>query len=196
METLIVLLVLATILYFLVSLVRPLPPFKTRKQTLGLGIPILLVLMAAGGYQMEALKEQELERLKTDDPAAYQAEMDRRAVEQQAYEDRLARERAEKAAKEHAEEEAKRQKELCSDDIQAFLAAKEFMKKRLKAPSTADFPFLTDGSTITKLDCGHFSVQSFVDAQNSYGAMIRTNYEMVLRHSGGGNWTLENFQMR
>ena len=191
MQTLLSLLFIALAAYLLVSLIRPLPPFRSRKQTLGFGLPLLLLVAGFGGYQMQIAEEEAFQRLKTEDPAAYQAELERRAAEKVALDAQAARSVAERDAKKKAEEEAERQKELCSDDIQAFLAAKEFMKQRLKSPSTADFPFLRDGSQITTLECGHFKVRSFVDAQNSFGAMIRTNYEAVLRHSGGGNWTLE-----
>lgn len=67
----------------------------------------------------------------------------------------------------------------------AYTMAREFVKKRLKAPSTAKWPGLMDGrGTIQRLDQNTYSVRSWVDSQNGFGAQIRTNYFAVLREEG------------
>lgn len=55
-----------------------------------------------------------------------------------------------------------------------YVFSQELVKDELKSPSTAKFPrydksfFTTDSKTVT--------VSAYVDAQNSLGATVRTNY--------------------
>ena len=56
---------------------------------------------------------------------------------------------------------------------EVIVFCKEVVKRGLKAPSTAKFPFLPN--TI-RVDPDTYEVNSYVDAQNGFGAMIRTNY--------------------
>jgi hypothetical protein len=78
-----------------------------------------------------------------------------------------------------------------SDKIGAFVMSQQFLKDRLKAPSTAKFP-LYDAACVTDLGDGRYKVTSYVDAQNSFGAMLRTRYVCVLRKSTDGDqWNLE-----
>ena len=57
---------------------------------------------------------------------------------------------------------------------------------RLKAPSTAKFPgsteyFIKFVRYSKDYDSMTYKVNSYVDAQNSFGAVIRSNYEVVLQ---------------
>jgi hypothetical protein len=57
-----------------------------------------------------------------------------------------------------------------------------FVKDRLMTPSTAKFPSVYSADTKTdKLSLGHYRVRSYVDAQNSFGAQIRTPYVCEVR---------------
>lgn len=67
--------------------------------------------------------------------------------------------------------------------------AKDAVKANLKAPSTAKFPgtvLQSDewkfGATFKGTNEGYvlYQVQSYVDAQNSFGAMIRSNFNVVI----------------
>ena len=70
-----------------------------------------------------------------------------------------------------------------------------FVKKNLKAPSTADFPVFRE-TAVDDLGGGRFRVTSYVDAQNSFGAQIRTNYTCVVKgEEDSTNWTLESIDM-
>ena len=72
-------------------------------------------------------------------------------------------------------------KDNCFDDtgakIGAFVASQHFVERELRSPSTADFPnYSSEGvSVIFKREC-HFSVIGYVDAQNGFGATIRSLY--------------------
>lgn len=71
--------------------------------------------------------------------------------------------------REIAEEKAK------SNSLEAWVCAKMEIEKYLKAPKTADFD--SSGLSKTKpLGDNKYIVSSYVDSQNSFGAMLRTNF--------------------
>lgn len=65
-----------------------------------------------------------------------------------------------------------------TDDEKAFawVAAKKAVKDVLKAPSTAKFPFSYGQEYIMKSRDNEFKIKSYVEAQNSFGAMVKTNF--------------------
>ena len=81
---------------------------------------------------------------------------------------------------------------------QAHIICQNFVKTRLKAPSTADFAMFDYAAQA--LPNRAFRVKSYVDSQNSFGAQIRTNYTCQVRYKAGNwadsnNWELENLQI-
>lgn len=87
------------------------------------------------------------------------------------------------------EREAQRR---CESPDAAYQMAQRFVKKRLKAPSTADFPsLLSDDVTVGYLgDCTH-EVAAHVDAQNGFGAQVRRAfYAKIQNEQGTANWRL------
>lgn len=88
------------------------------------------------------------------------------------------------------------EKDRCDDTIGAFVMSQSFVKDALKAPSTATFPYSSsDGVTITKADNCSFVVKAYVDAQNSFGAKLRTNYAIKMRRGDGDTWYGSNLMM-
>lgn len=81
------------------------------------------------------------------------------------------------------------------DKMSAFVMSQLFVKKQLKAPSTADFPTYNE-SFVTDLGGGKFRVSAYVDAQNSFGAQVRSNFTCVLKSSDGDTWNLESINIR
>jgi len=69
--------------------------------------------------------------------------------------------------------------------VGARVAAKLFVKDRLKAPSTARFGTLT----ATESYDGSYLVSGYVDSQNSFGAMIRTYFSCTVEYDDG-KWKL------
>lgn len=66
---------------------------------------------------------------------------------------------------------------------QAFRDAKKGIKKMLKSPSSAKFANEFDDETKYKINSdGSIIIQSYVDSQNSFGAMIRTHYRCTVRN--------------
>jgi len=58
-----------------------------------------------------------------------------------------------------------------------------YVENMLKSPSTADFPS-SSSSNIRDLGNNIFEVNSYVDAQNSFGAVIRTNWYCKIQYIG------------
>lgn len=90
----------------------------------------------------------------------------------------------------NAESKAREQRTCNDDPIGAFVMAQDFVKKMLKAPSTADFPIGTSDSTIIPLGNCIYQVESYVDSQNSFGAKIRSQYTASVKYLGEGRWSL------
>lgn len=86
----------------------------------------------------------------------------------------------------------------CNDTTMAFVMSQTFVKRQLKAPSTAEFPWITDDqvSISTKPDCV-FRVVGWVDAQNGFGAQIRSRYVVDLKYLGDetGSWRMINVRI-
>lgn len=63
----------------------------------------------------------------------------------------------------------------CANTTMAFVMSQGFVKRNLKAPSTAEFPWYTDDQVAVSIkpNCG-FRVVAWVDAQNGFGAQIRS----------------------
>ncbi len=82
------------------------------------------------------------------------------------------------------------------NEIDAWVATKQFVRKSLKAPSTADFGSLFGESQDPKTACRAHGNQmwrcsGWVDSQNSFGAMIRTRFVAVVKTTGNDTWSLE-----
>lgn len=77
------------------------------------------------------------------------------------------------------------------DATSAFTMCKQFAGDRLRAPSTADWPCCSDDFT-THLGDGRYRVQTYVDAQNAFGAQIRTDVMCEVRWVSGDRWRLDN----
>lgn len=86
--------------------------------------------------------------------------------------------------------------------IRASIMCENIVESQLKSPSTAEFADYNEQRIWTlekesgKYDAA-FRVRSYVDAQNSFGALIRTYYTCDISYNGGvwtdiRNWTLLN----
>lgn len=85
--------------------------------------------------------------------------------------------------------EIEKQKRV-AEYMEAVDAAKQFVVAGLKTPTTAKFPSIMD-FTAGKGTDGNWRVIGFVDAQNSFGAMIRTRFVCVLSKHGGKWWLVK-----
>lgn len=86
----------------------------------------------------------------------------------------------------------------------ACYMAQKFVGDRLKAPSTADFESCSRAKVVptTKGEPGTcYTVVSYVDSQNSFGAKLRSEFVAVVRYDGQDkmtrnyNWELISLSM-
>lgn len=74
----------------------------------------------------------------------------------------------------------------------AFCIAKEFVSGRLKSPKSAEFKGIFDDweSDVERMGRDVFCVKSWVDSQNSFGAMVRARFMCSVQRVEGGTWHL------
>jgi hypothetical protein len=82
-----------------------------------------------------------------------------------------------------------------SESIMALIKARRFVTDNLKAPATAKFDDCILQTCVTPLGMNRYSVSSYVDAQNSYGALIRTRWVAVVRQECD-TWYLESLKFQ
>lgn len=120
---------------------------------------------------------------------------DERAAHDQKIEDEKLRVAAEKAAAEKAEADKKALAEANRDrSSEAFVYCRRYVERSLKAPSTADFPWSPDRTFI--LPDQTYVVKSYVDAQNGFGAMIRSQWHCKIKFMGGETMNVDNWQLK
>ncbi|MDO6426196.1 hypothetical protein Q4489_04190 [Thalassotalea sp. 1_MG-2023] len=101
----------------------------------------------------------------------------------------------EKQEKEKAEIAADRERQ-CQEKIAPYLQAEIYVKYQLKSPATADFPSFNKKRVEYLGDCTH-RVRSYVDSQNSFGAIVRTQYLVELkRGETQHDWELIDLQFQ
>jgi len=75
------------------------------------------------------------------------------------------------------------------DAAAAWAVTKQFVKKQLKAPATAEFPCCYDDFT-TDLGGGRLEIVSYVDSENSFGALVRTTFAGEVQWVEGDTYRL------
>ncbi len=74
----------------------------------------------------------------------------------------------------------------------AWNIAQDFVKDRLASPGSAKWPsFWERDEHVTALGDKRYRVRSWVDSQNGFGALIRTQYTAVVVDAGFDKWELE-----
>ncbi|WP_177344932.1 zinc ribbon domain-containing protein [Pseudomonas sp. PA15(2017)] len=80
----------------------------------------------------------------------------------------------------------------CSDTL-AHVMATNFVKRQLKSPTSAKFPYTSDRDvSITKISDCRYQIHSYVDSQNGFGAMIRSRFSVIMDGlPDGKSWRAE-----
>ena len=77
------------------------------------------------------------------------------------------------------------------DTLGARTAARMFVRDRLKSPGSAKFGTIS----ATSLGSNRYSFSGYVDAQNSFGAEIRTHFSGIVRLHENKTWILESLSL-
>jgi len=77
-------------------------------------------------------------------------------------------------------------------DSQAQMVAQVFVRQELKSPRSADFSFDCN----VKLNNNTYTVTGYVDAQNSFGGMMREYYCCEITYKGGDENDMQNWRVR
>lgn len=108
------------------------------------------------------------------------------------------RDKAAAQAKADAEDAAKKLEAEKNKDrsIMAAIICSNLVEKSLKSPKSADFPFgKAEGGTQRFAD-QRYKIRSYVDAQNSFGAEIRTWYLCDIKYLAGTDADMRNWSVK
>lgn len=73
--------------------------------------------------------------------------------------------------------------------VAAWGYAKEAVTRSLRSPKSADFGWTQKlDDCVTDLGDGKYLVKGWVDAQNAFGATVRTSFVVTVEHGGGDKW--------
>ena len=72
------------------------------------------------------------------------------------------------------------------DEVGAYVVCQQWVEEQLRSPSTADFP-TTNTADITQAG-KVWTVRSYVDAQNGFGATVRTPFVCTATHVDGDTY--------
>ena len=75
-----------------------------------------------------------------------------------------------------------------NESSMAYYMMQDFVEKRLKSPSTAEYPSFS--GRVKNLGNQEYQINSYVDAQNSFGATIRTRFSGRIKQIGHDRWKL------
>lgn len=76
----------------------------------------------------------------------------------------------------------------------AYVVMQKHVESRLKTPGSAEFPLFKNH--VEKLGSTRYRITSYVDAQNSYGAAIRTHFVGVVEQADEHEWTLLSLNLK
>lgn len=84
------------------------------------------------------------------------------------------------------------------DDLkgEAYYSSQDFLNKRLKSPASAQYQDYFENPEISKyIGDSTFVINAYVDSQNSYGAMLRSNYTAKLKLTNDNRWELLDIKL-
>lgn len=78
----------------------------------------------------------------------------------------------------------------------AYLVCQKFVRSRLKSPDSAKFPHSAHEDVRSiMIDENRFLASAYVDAQNVFGAMLRTRFTCEVTWTSGTSYHLERLEM-
>ena len=73
----------------------------------------------------------------------------------------------------------------------AYIMCEKMVAKKLKSPKTAEFA--SDWTNhVSYLGDGKYKINSYVDSQNSFGALVRSKFSCVMTDLGDSKWQISD----
>lgn len=85
--------------------------------------------------------------------------------------------------------------DYCDDEMGAYIAGSRLIKDKLKAPATAEFPKYNNGNITKNIGNCRYVSAGYVDSKNSFGALIRTKYDVEVMYDLD-SWVLINYSFK
>lgn len=79
-------------------------------------------------------------------------------------------------------------------ESKAWVLAKHEVENRLKSPDSAKFPPKSK-ATISETN-GRYVINSYVDAENSFGASTRSKFTAIIRKDSSGKYLVESVDIK
>ncbi|MEX2639305.1 MAG: hypothetical protein WD266_01375 [Balneolales bacterium] len=82
------------------------------------------------------------------------------------------------------------------NSVLAYLAIEDYVNEHLAAPSTAEYPSLSEKKSHTTRESDNIYVfKSWVDAENVYGAMVRRDFVARIQQIGENEFNLISIEV-
>ena len=80
----------------------------------------------------------------------------------------------------------------------AYIMTEDFVKQKLKSPGSAKFPSVWDGKVdhVSYLGGQKYRINSYVDSQNSFGALMRTHFTAEIQQISEDRWRLISLEFK
>ncbi len=80
--------------------------------------------------------------------------------------------------------------------LDAYVMTQQFVEERLKAPGSAEWPGVSYRDAVTHLGDQRYRTSTYVDSQNSFGAMLRTHFVAEVEQTSEDKWRLVSFEVQ
>lgn len=83
------------------------------------------------------------------------------------------------------------------NETMAFVMCQKPITNQLRSPSSSIFPNLgTSGVSSTHLGGGTYLVVGYVDSQNGFGAMLRSEWSCKIKENQDKTWSAIDFEIK
>lgn len=90
------------------------------------------------------------------------------------------------ATRETAGENDNKKSSSRKDKINAWVCAQDYVERQLKSPGSAKFCSYRDASVSYSSSTDKYTISGWVDAENSFGATLRSNFTVTLKLTEDG----------
>lgn len=81
------------------------------------------------------------------------------------------------------------------NSIMAYIMTESWVKENLVSPGSAEFPdSFTKRQHTRRMTDQRYRIESYVDSQNQFGAMLRTYFTAEVQQVGESNWQLNSLE--